>query len=32
MNEWAAEWFERAAEELERETAGAPNAGAGRSR
>ena len=31
-SEWAAEWFERAAEELERETAGGANAGAGRSR
>ena len=32
LNEWAAEWFERAAEELERETAGAASTGAGRSR
>ena len=32
LNEWAAEWFERAAEELERETAGGASTGAGRSR
>jgi PadR family transcriptional regulator, regulatory protein AphA len=32
LNEWAAEWFERAAEELERESAGAASTGAGRSR
>jgi DNA-binding PadR family transcriptional regulator len=32
LNEWAAEWFERAAEELERETGGAASTGAGRSR
>jgi PadR family transcriptional regulator, regulatory protein AphA len=32
LNEWAAEWFERAAEELERETGGAAITGAGRSR
>jgi PadR family transcriptional regulator, regulatory protein AphA len=32
LNEWAAEWFERAAEKLERETAGAASTGAGRSR
>ncbi len=32
MNEWAAEWFERAAVRLERETAGAADVGAGRSR
>jgi PadR family transcriptional regulator, regulatory protein AphA len=32
LNEWAAGWFERAAQELERETAGAASTGPGRSR
>jgi PadR family transcriptional regulator, regulatory protein AphA len=32
LNEWAAEWFERAAEDLERDAAGGPRAGVGRSR
>jgi DNA-binding PadR family transcriptional regulator len=30
MSEWAAEWFERAAEDLERETSGAVASGGGR--
>jgi PadR family transcriptional regulator, regulatory protein AphA len=30
MNEWVAEWFERAAEDLERETTGAATASGGR--